>query len=43
MAFMDSEPLRVVEKFNGDNFSLFKFKMEMILDDKELWDIVTGD
>ena len=43
MALMESEQLRVVEKFNGDNFSLFKFKMEMVLDDKELWDIVTGD
>ena len=32
----------VVDKFSGDNFSLFKFKMEMILDEKDLWDIVEG-
>ena len=24
------------------NLSLFKFKMEMILDEKDLWDIVKG-
>ena len=31
-----------MDKFNGDNFFLFKFKMEMILDEKDLWDIVEG-
>jgi hypothetical protein len=40
MALYESETPRVVDKFNGDNFSLFKFKMEMILDEKDLWDIV---
>ena len=43
MALYESEtPRVVVDKFNGDNFSLFKFKMEMILDEKDLWDIVEG-
>jgi hypothetical protein len=42
MASSDSEGLRLVEKFNGDNFSLWKFKMEMVLSSKELWDIVDG-
>jgi hypothetical protein len=42
MALYESETARVVDKFNGYNFSLFKFKMEMILDEKDLWDIVEG-
>jgi hypothetical protein len=42
MALYESESACVVEKFNGDNFSLFKFKMEMILDEKDLWDVVEG-
>jgi hypothetical protein len=42
MALYESETPHVVDKFNGDNFSLFKFKMEMILDEKDLWDIVEG-
>lgn len=42
MASSDGEGLRLVEKFNGDNFSLWKFKMEMVLSSKELWDIGDG-
>ena len=43
IALYESEtPRVVVDKYNGDNFSLFKFKMEMILDEKDLWDIVEG-
>lgn len=30
----------VIDKFNGDNFNLWKFKMEMVLDSMDLWDIV---
>jgi hypothetical protein len=37
MAMYEGETTRIVDKFNGDNFSLFKFKMEMILDEKEMW------
>ena len=40
MASSEGEGLRLVDKFNGDNFSLWKFKMEMILSAKDLWDIV---
>ena len=42
MASSASESLTLVDKFNGDNFSLWKFKMEMVLASKELWDIVDG-
>ena len=43
MALLEGEtPRIVVDKFNGENFSLFKFKMEMILDEKDLWDLVEG-
>ena len=43
MALYEGEtPRIVVDKFNGENFSLFKFKMEMILDEKDLWDLVEG-
>ena len=42
MASSDSDGLKVVDKFNGDNFSLWKFKMEMVLSSKDLWDIVDG-
>ena len=42
MASSDNETLRVVDKFNGENFSLWKFKMKMVLASKDLWDIVNG-
>jgi hypothetical protein len=42
MGSSDSEGLRIVDKFNGENFSIWKFKMEMVLSAKELWDIVDG-
>ena len=31
MASSDNEGLRIDDKFNGENFSLWKFKMEMVL------------
>ncbi len=31
-----------IEKLNGDNFHLWKFKMEMIFKNKDAWGIVTG-
>ena len=40
MASSDNEGLSVVDKFNGENFSLWKFKMEMVLASRDLWDIV---
>ena len=38
-----TDGLRAIEKLNGDNFHTWKFKMEMVLQEKDLWDIVTGD
>ena len=40
MASGDNEGLRVVDKFNGENFSLWKFKMEMVLASCDLRDII---
>ena len=40
MASSDNEGLEIVDKFNGENFSLWKFKMEMVLALSDLWDIV---
>ncbi|KAH9192609.1 hypothetical protein AeNC1_005421 [Aphanomyces euteiches] len=31
-----------INKFDGDNFHLWKFKMMMVLGEKDLWDIVSG-
>ena len=36
MTSSDGEGLRLVDKFNGENFSLWKIKMEMILSAKDL-------
>eukprot|EP00112_Aurelia_sp_Birch-Aquarium-sp1_P016297 Seg3683.4 transcript_id=Seg3683.4/GoldUCD/mRNA.D3Y31 product="Copia protein" protein_id=Seg3683.4/GoldUCD/D3Y31 len=32
-----------IDKFDGTNFHLWKFKMQMVLEDKDLWGIVSGD
>ena len=40
MASSTNDNLPMIEKFNGDNFGLWKFKMEMVLAAKDLWDIV---
>ena len=34
---------QLVEKFGGEKFHLWKLKMRMLLEDKDLWDIVTGE
>ncbi|KAF0730464.1 hypothetical protein Ae201684P_021936 [Aphanomyces euteiches] len=31
-----------INKFDGDNFHLWKFKIMMVLGEKDLWDIVSG-
>lgn len=31
MAYLESEAVRIIDKFNGEKFSLWKFKMEMVL------------
>ena len=40
MASSTNDNLSMIDKFNGDNFGLWKFKMEMVLAAKDLWDIV---
>ena len=32
-----------IDKFDGTNFHLWKFKMQMVLEDKDLWGIVSGE
>src|SRR5690242_19419080 len=31
-----------IGKFDGKNFSLWKFKMQMVLEERDQWNIVTG-
>lgn len=31
----------MITKFVGENFHLWKFKMQMLLEDKELWSILS--
>ena len=31
-----------IDKFKGENFHLWKFKMQMVLEEKDLWGIVSG-
>ena len=40
MASFESEASRVIDKFNGENFNFWKFKIEMLLAFMDLWDIV---
>ena len=42
MASFEGESLKVVDKFDRVNFHLWKFKMEMVMAEKELWEIVDG-
>ncbi len=42
MASFEGESARVIDKFNGENFNLWKFKMEMVLASMDLWQIVDG-
>ena len=42
MATFENESARVIDKFKGDNFNLWKFKMEMVLESMDLWEIVKG-
>ena len=32
-----------INKFDGTNFHFWKFKMQMVLEDKDLWSIVSGE
>eukprot|EP00794_Sanderia_malayensis_P005061 gene5061-5721_t len=32
-----------IDKFGGKNFHLWKFKMQMVLEEPDLWGIVSGE
>ncbi len=36
MASSGGEGVHIIDKFNGENFGMWKFKMEMILAEKDL-------
>jgi len=40
MATFENESARSIDKFNGENFRLWKFRMEMVLASMDLWEIV---
>ncbi len=42
MSFFQMQSLRVMEKFDGGNFHLWKFKMRMMLFKHGLWKFVDG-
>src|SRR4051812_26864353 len=42
MSYTNSSSPFQIDKFGGDNFHLWKFKMRMILEEKDLWTIVNG-
>jgi hypothetical protein len=42
MASFEGENAKVIDKFNGENFNLWKFKMEMVLASMDLSEIVDG-
>ena len=43
MASGNEEASLRIRKFDGENFHLWKFKMQMVLEEKDLSGIVTGD
>ena len=42
---MDSAPITAarINKFSGTNFHTWKFKMQMVLEERDLWDVVSGE
>ena len=42
MASFAREVARVIDKFNGGNFNLWKLKIEMLLAFMDFWDIIDG-
>uniref|UniRef100_A0AAV1TQG4 DUF4219 domain-containing protein n=1 Tax=Peronospora matthiolae TaxID=2874970 RepID=A0AAV1TQG4_9STRA len=39
---MDASSLRISE-FDGTNFHAWKFKMQMVLEERDLWEVVSGE
>ena len=42
MASSEGDGHITLDKFGGDNFNLYKFKLEMVMSTKDLWEIVKG-
>ena len=42
MASSDGDGHITLDKFSGDNFNLYKLKLEMVMSTKDLWEIVEG-
>uniref|UniRef100_H3H9W0 Integrase catalytic domain-containing protein n=1 Tax=Phytophthora ramorum TaxID=164328 RepID=H3H9W0_PHYRM len=42
---MDATPTTTdrINKFNGTNFHTWKFKMQMVLEERELWEVTSGE
>uniref|UniRef100_H3H9M9 CCHC-type domain-containing protein n=1 Tax=Phytophthora ramorum TaxID=164328 RepID=H3H9M9_PHYRM len=42
---MDATPTTTarINKFNGTNFHAWKFKMQMVLEERELWEVTSGE
>uniref|UniRef100_H3H5W7 DUF4219 domain-containing protein n=1 Tax=Phytophthora ramorum TaxID=164328 RepID=H3H5W7_PHYRM len=42
---MDATPTATarINKFNGTNFHTWKFKMQMVLEERELWEVTSGE
>ena len=43
MASITNDPLRYVEKLDGTNFVNWKHRMGMLLEEKDLWEVVIGE
>ena len=41
-AAMDTSSLRI-SKLDGTNFHAWKFKMQMVLEERDLWEVVSGE
>jgi hypothetical protein len=40
MAYLESKGVIIIDKFHGERFSLWKFKMEVVFASMDLWNIV---
>ncbi|KAG2956235.1 hypothetical protein PC120_g28745 [Phytophthora cactorum] len=42
---MDATPTATarINKFDGTNFHTWKFKMQMVLEERELWEVTSGE
>jgi hypothetical protein len=42
MVFSEGKGLTMVDEFNGKNFNLYKFKLDLVLVTNNFWEIVDG-